>query len=84
MKKHWLIGGLAGVLALAGVGLVQGGGAEGEGEAAGGQPIAFPHNLHAGSEEGQANMNCMFCHFSAERSVDAGIPRSRRAGGATR
>lgn len=74
MKKNWLIGGLAGVLALAGVAFVQGGGAEGEGEGGGGQPIAFPHNLHAGSGEGQANMNCQFCHFSAERSVDAGIP----------
>jgi hypothetical protein len=75
MNKNWLIGGLAGVLALAGVAFVQGGG--GEGEAAAGvviQPIAFPHNLHAGSEEGQANMDCQFCHFSAERSVDAGIP----------
>jgi hypothetical protein len=75
MKKSWLIGGLAGVLMLAGLAFVQGGGAEGEAEVAGAvQPIAFPHNLHAGSEEGQANMNCMFCHFSAERSVDAGIP----------
>ncbi|MEQ1855750.1 MAG: cytochrome c3 family protein [Longimicrobiales bacterium] len=74
MKKNWLIGGLAGVLALAGVAFVQGGGAEGEAEGGGVQPIAFPHNLHAGSEEGQANMNCQFCHFSAERSVDAGIP----------
>ena len=38
------------------------------------QPIAFPHNQHAGSEPGQNNMDCQFCHFSAERSVDAGIP----------
>jgi hypothetical protein len=74
MRRGWLIGGLASALALAGVAFVQGGGAEAEGEGAGLQPIAFPHNLHAGSEEGQANMNCMFCHFSAERSVDAGIP----------
>ena len=75
MRKNWLIGGLAGVLiALAGVAFVQGGGAEAEAEGATIQPIAFPHNLHAGSEEGQANMDCQFCHFSAERSVDAGIP----------
>jgi hypothetical protein len=76
MKRSWLIGGLAGTLALAGVAFVQGGGgaaAEGEEEGAF-QPIAFPHDLHAGSEEGQANMDCMFCHYSAERSVDAGIP----------
>lgn len=75
MRKNWLIGGLAGVLiALAGVAFVQGGGGEAEGVGATLQPIAFPHNLHAGSEEGQANMDCQFCHFSAERSVDAGIP----------
>jgi len=75
MRKNWLIGGLAGVLiALAGVAFVQGGGAEAEAEGATIQPIAFPHNLHAGSAEGQANMDCQFCHFSAERSVDAGIP----------
>lgn len=76
MKKHWLIGGLAGVFALAGLAFVQGGSAEGEADPAAesGQPIAFPHNQHAGSEPGQNNMDCQFCHFSAERSVDAGIP----------
>lgn len=78
MKQHWLIGGLAGVFALGGLAFVQGGapqGAGAEGEAVTSvQPIAFPHDLHAGSEEGQANMSCQFCHFSAERSVDAGIP----------
>jgi len=76
MKKHWLIGGLAGVFALGGLAFVQGGGGEGgaEAEAAVVQPIAFPHNRHAGSEEGQSQMDCQFCHYSAERSVDAGIP----------
>jgi hypothetical protein len=34
------------------------------------QPIAFPHNTHAG----QFQIDCQYCHFSAERSVDAGIP----------
>ena len=34
------------------------------------QPIQFAHNIHAG----QFQMDCMYCHFSAERSVDAGIP----------
>ena len=77
MKKHWLIGGLAGVFALAGLAFVQGGGGEGaggEGEGEGIQPIRFVHDQHAGSGEGQNNMDCMFCHYSAERSVDAGIP----------
>ena len=80
MRKHWLIGGLAGVFALAGLAFVQGGGGQG-GEGAetpaefeSGQPIAFPHNQHAGNQPGQNNMDCQFCHFSAERSVDAGIP----------
>lgn len=34
------------------------------------QPIAFPHDLHV--EEFQ--IDCQYCHFSAERSVDAGMP----------
>jgi len=34
------------------------------------QPIAFPHNTHAGD----FTIDCQYCHFSAERSVDAGIP----------
>jgi predicted CxxxxCH...CXXCH cytochrome family protein len=34
------------------------------------QPIAFPHDIHAGTYK----MECMYCHFSAERSVDAGLP----------
>lgn len=76
MRKHWLIGGFAGVLALSGLAFVQGGGAGADSPNALSdfQPIAFPHNQHAGSEPGQNNMDCQFCHFSAERSVDAGIP----------
>lgn len=34
------------------------------------QPIAFPHNIHAGTNQ----IDCQYCHYSAERSVDAGIP----------
>lgn len=34
------------------------------------QPIAFPHNTHAGD----FRIDCQYCHFSAERSVDAGLP----------
>lgn len=34
------------------------------------QPIQFPHDLHAGTYQ----IDCQFCHFSAERSVDAGMP----------
>ncbi len=35
-----------------------------------GQPIAFPHDVHAGQNE----IDCQYCHFSAERSMNAGIP----------
>jgi hypothetical protein len=34
------------------------------------QPIAFPHDTHAG----EFQIDCEYCHFSAERSIDAGIP----------
>ena len=44
--------------------------AEAEEGGEGTQPIQFPHNVHAG----QYQIACMYCHFSAERSVDAGIP----------
>lgn len=37
------------------------------------QPIAFPHDIHAGVDR----IDCQYCHFSAERSVDAGIPPVR-------
>ncbi len=35
-----------------------------------GQPIAFPHDVHAGEYE----IDCQYCHFSVERSMRAGIP----------
>jgi hypothetical protein len=34
------------------------------------QPIAFPHDIHAGTNQ----IPCMYCHTSADRSVSAGIP----------
>lgn len=34
------------------------------------QPIAFYHNVHAGDNK----IACMYCHYTADRSVDAGIP----------
>jgi hypothetical protein len=34
------------------------------------QPIAFPHDIHAGTNQ----IPCMYCHHTADRSVDAGIP----------
>lgn len=38
--------------------------------APGEQPFVFPHDIHAG----ELQMDCMYCHYSADRSVDAGIP----------
>ncbi len=34
------------------------------------QPIAFSHKVHAG----QNQINCEYCHFTAETSMNAGIP----------
>ncbi|MCR4316344.1 MAG: cytochrome c family protein [Planctomycetes bacterium] len=34
------------------------------------QPIPYSHQLHAGKHE----MQCLYCHFGAERSRHAGIP----------
>jgi len=34
------------------------------------QPIAFPHDLHAGNSQ----IPCEYCHTSVDRSPDAGIP----------
>jgi len=54
------------------------------------QPVAFPHPQHAA---GALKMNCVYCHFSANKSPDPGMPavatcmgmpcsyRDRQAGG---
>src|SRR5216117_2027935 len=34
------------------------------------QPIKFSHKLHAG----QLQMNCLYCHYAAEKSPIANIP----------
>ena len=80
MRKHWLVGGAASAMALASLAFIQAQDAQ-QAAAPGGavafvapQPIAFPHNTHAGTEPGQMAMDCQYCHFSAERSVDAGLP----------
>ena len=56
------IAGVSGVLALARVGIHQGYEPE--------QPIAFSHELHAGT----SGISCLYCHFGATRSRHAGIP----------
>ena len=35
------------------------------------QPIAFPHPKHAA---GNLNMNCLYCHNTANKSPDPGLP----------
>lgn len=35
------------------------------------QPINFPHQLHAA---GSLNMNCLYCHNTANKSPDPGMP----------
>ena len=78
MKRLWLTAAVGGVLILGTVAFVGGqdaqedpaqvaSAASSESES---QPIQFPHNIHAG----QFQIDCQYCHFSAERSVDAGIP----------
>lgn len=86
---RWVFLGLAGVLAAAGTGMAAAvlrsqtpqdtqAGAQVAGAIPDGpwsdeiieQPIAFPHDLHAGGNQ----TPCMFCHYSADRSQDAGIP----------
>ncbi len=34
------------------------------------QPIAFSHQMHAG----QLHINCLYCHYDAQRSSHAGMP----------
>ena len=76
MKRKWLAAGTGLVLALAAV-LFLGAWQAPEEVAMSedqqdpqSQPIQFPHDTHAG----QFRIDCQYCHFSAERSVDAGIP----------
>jgi hypothetical protein len=50
----------------------KGPGAQSKGDAPD-QPIYFMHSVHAG----QNQIPCMYCHYTADRSVDAGIPSVR-------
>ncbi len=82
MKNHWMIAAVA-VLATAGTLAFVQSQEQGQGTDTGqaatadagstdprAQPIQFPHDIHAGTY----NIDCQYCHFSAERSVDAGLP----------
>lgn len=75
MKKPWVLV-VATVLAtVSTLALVQAQGGDGDAvpspvAASTAQPIAFPHDTHAG----EFQIDCQYCHFSAERSVAAGLP----------
>lgn len=75
MRTRWLVA-LAVGSASVGLAFVQSqeGSPPAEPQSVSVQPIDFPHDTHAGLGEGQYGMDCMYCHFSADRSVDAGIP----------
>jgi hypothetical protein len=73
MKKPWVLVAVTAIVAISTLAFVQTQDGEvpppsQEGTRA--QPIAFPHDTHAGDFQ----IDCQYCHFSAERSVDAGIP----------
>jgi hypothetical protein len=73
MKKPWLLAAVTVVAASATLAFVQSQEVESTPPAAPAtsvHPIAFPHNTHAGDFK----IDCQYCHFSAERSIDAGIP----------
>ncbi|MYA63985.1 MAG: cytochrome c3 family protein [Gemmatimonadetes bacterium] len=77
MKRLWLatlVGALTVLLAVVLIGFRQAPDADAAPQTADAdgqfQPIQFPHDTHAG----QFTIPCQYCHFSAERSVDAGIP----------
>jgi hypothetical protein len=39
------------------------------------QPVNFPHPRHAGAvSQGGLAMNCVYCHFAANKSPDPGMP----------
>ena len=73
MTKRWIRASVAALTLLVSPAFLhaqESGAAVTDGENSKVQPIAFPHTIHAG----QGQIDCQYCHFSAERSVDAGIP----------
>src|SRR3954471_522891 len=39
------------------------------------QPINFPHPRHAGAvKDGGLGLNCLYCHNTANKSFDGGLP----------
>ncbi|MGH7501663.1 MAG: cytochrome c3 family protein [Longimicrobiales bacterium] len=69
MRLQWAAFGLAGAVLLVMAGIIAATQAP-TSETESIQPIAFPHDLHAGKNQ----IPCQYCHTSADRSPDAGIP----------
>ncbi len=59
---------LLGIIALVGAGALIAGVTSDDGPPP--QPIPFPHDIHAGTNQ----TPCLYCHSSADKSVDAGLP----------
>jgi len=67
-RAKWALLAVGVIALLAGTGFVAQGGLRSGGPSE--QPIAFPHDVHAGTLQ----IPCMYCHYSADRSPDAGLP----------
>lgn len=70
MTLRWAAFGLAGAILLAMTGIIAATQAPAASTTESIQPIPFPHDLHAG----RSQIPCQYCHTSADRSPDAGIP----------
>src|SRR5690606_30859989 len=71
----WALPAIGAIAILAGTGFVAQGGWRFGGPPE--QPIAFPHDVHAGTLQ----IPCMYCHYTADRSPDAGIPSVQTCAG---
>lgn len=75
-RAKWTLPVLVALAAVVGTGLIaaqQGGDdapPEAQASAADEQPFVFPHDIHAGALQ----IECMYCHYSADVSPAAGIP----------
>ncbi len=70
MRRNWAsLSGLFAVAAAAVLLSAYSGASSPQGKASE-QPIRFPHGSHVDS----LGMNCLYCHFSADKSPDPGLP----------
>ena len=80
MRRNWAA--LAGLFAVAAAAILlsaYSGGSSVKGRAPE-QPIRFPHGSHVDS----LRMNCLYCHYSADKSPDPGLPAVRTCMGCHR